>query len=226
MIYTENVTPTGLAAKLAEYIADPSTIRVNVKAHFGRAPSVEQCANLRQAAENRRRPLHHLNGDKFRNHCQRHDGPYEVDINGIDQCVTCANERRRADMERELAHLRNLQAIRAAKEAERNRLEQEKIAETLNGLREAEETESAEIIRRAAEAFGISQQMLLGERRRLYIVDARTAVVRCLRNRGWSYPRIARRLNRDHSSIINLDHTYDVRIKRNPLIALVVDRLA
>lgn len=43
-------SPISMAARLAEYISDPSTIRVRVLEHYGRAPSVERCRNLRHAA--------------------------------------------------------------------------------------------------------------------------------------------------------------------------------
>ncbi len=43
-------SPMSMAARLATYISDPSTIRVRVLEHYGRAPSVERCANLRKAA--------------------------------------------------------------------------------------------------------------------------------------------------------------------------------
>lgn len=225
MIYSENITPIGLAARLAEYISDPSTIRVRVKGHFGRAPTIEQCRNLRRAVENRR--MKHVSHaeHKFRNYCLKHDGPYEMDADGIDRCATCKQEARRAELEKELAHIRHLLAEKKRKQELANRT----IRDALDGLESIPQAEFTTVAQQVAKSLGLSMDELLGPRRNQYIVDGRAVVVRALRNRNkqrWSFPNLGRHMGRDHTTLVALDHCFNERARRNPVLADLVDMIA
>lgn len=53
--------------------------------------------------------------------------------------------------------------------------------------------------------LNVSRTRILSRERDTYLVAARSAFAKMLRERGWTYPRIGRALgNRDHSTIINL----------------------
>jgi hypothetical protein len=225
VIYAENITPTGLAARLAEYITDPSTIRARVKGHFGRAPTIEQCRNLRRAVENRR--MKHVShaDHKFRTYCAKHDGPYEMDADGIDRCSTCKQEKRRAELEKELAHIRRLLDEKERKQEEANRA----IRDALDGIDSLPRAEFNTVVQQVAKSLGLSIDELLGPRRNQYIVDGRAVVVRALRNRNkqrWSFPNLGRHMGRDHTTLVALDQGFDIRAKRNPVLAELVDMIA
>lgn len=225
MIYSENITPTGLAARLAEYIADPSTIRARVKGHFGRAPTVDQCRNLRRAVENRRMKHISNSGHKFITYCLRHDGPYEMDADGIDRCATCKQEKRRAELEKELAHIRRLLAEKKRKQE----LANQAIRDALDGLESIPQAEFNTVAEQVAKSLGLTMNELLGPRRNQYIVDGRAVVVRALRNRNkqrWSFPNLGRLMGRDHTTLVSLDQGFDERAKRNPVLAELVDMIA
>lgn len=237
MIYTENVTPTGLAARLAEYIADPSTIRARVKEHFGRAPSVDQCRNLRLAVESRK--VRHVpqSDSKFTIFCQRHEGPYELDEDGYYRCIHCKEEKRQEEKARadEAAWIdRQFAAMQAKVERERQRRLEVAEEAHRHELVAADKVLGnvgkpilfADLIVAVAAAFDMTPEDITGLKRHRIYADARTALAQILKTRGSSYPMIGRRMNRDHSSIVHLLQGYDFRAKRNPLIALVVDRLA
>jgi hypothetical protein len=225
VIYAENITPTGLAARLAEYITDPSTIRARVKGHFGRAPTIDQCRNLRRAVENRRMKHVSYAEHKFRAFCQKHDGPYEMDANGIDRCTTCKQEKRRAELEQELAHIRRLLAEKKRKQEQANRT----IRQAIDGLESIPDAEFKTVAEQVAKSLGLSVDELLGPRRNQYIVDGRAVVVRALRNRNrqlWSFPNLGRHMKRDHTTLVALDQGFDERAKRNPVLAELVDMIA
>lgn len=228
MIYAETKTPVALAAKLAEYISDPSTIRARVKDHFGRAPSVEHCRNLRQAAVSARTVESRILHDpEWRHVCAKHDGPYYYDVNGYERCQTCRDNQRREDGLRELAHLKRLIALRKERQEQQAR---QKVAAARVGLvidyGPVPKTATEILLDKIAEIFSTTVGDLKGKSRTKHLVAARTAFVRIMRLRGFSYPAIGRALGgRDHSTLINLDHSYDIRAKHNALIASTVEAL-
>ena len=233
MIYTENVTPTGLATRLAEYIADPSTIRAHVRSHFGRAPSIDIIRSIRRKVETRRERHAAYADDKFVVHCQRHSGPYELDLDGYDRCTQCRDEKRaaeqaKADQSAKMA--RQLAAMQARVARQKELSEQARLSE-LSAIGDALDRRGKpvlfqDLLDAVADAFEIDPAEITGTNRGRVYVDARAAVAYILRQRGSSFPMIGKRLNRDHSSIVHLAGGYDFRVKRNPLIALVVERLA
>lgn len=60
-----------------------------------------------------------------------------------------------------------------------------------------------DVLEAAALAHGCTVAMLRGPRRQAWLVEARRAVIAKLRAQGWSYPRIAHLLDRDHTTIIH-----------------------
>lgn len=56
----------------------------------------------------------------------------------------------------------------------------------------------------ATSMYGVTIDEVFGRSRRKSCVQARAHVARELRGMGWSYPRIARFLHRDHTTILSL----------------------
>jgi len=81
------------------------------------------------------------------------------------------------------------------------------------------------LVQCVADDFNISYGELVGDGRSRKYVEARAVVVRVLRMRGWSYPKIARLIGkRDHSTIIHAIDTFDIHAKRNPMVAKLFER--
>lgn len=82
-----------------------------------------------------------------------------------------------------------------------------------------------QLIQSVADDFGISYGELIGDGRSRIFVEARVVIIRVLRERGWSFPRIGMLLgNRDHSTIIHSFSNYDIHERRNPLVAFSYGR--
>tara|TARA_R110000868_G_scaffold252286_1_gene508935 strand:- start:341 stop:1054 length:714 start_codon:yes stop_codon:yes gene_type:complete len=237
VIEVESVTPTSMAAKLATYIADPSTIHSHVKSYFGRAPSIDKIRELRAKAEKQNARVSQYYGERYVAHCARHEGPYELEEDGYDRCIQCRKEK--ADAERAKAEeAAQLSAAidRAQRRIERDRSYRIALLEKDRGedlsyvdqvLSRAEKPILfVDTLEAVAAAFDVTPGEILGDSHERIFVDPRTALAMILHLRKSSYPQIGRKMRRDHSSIQNLVKTYDKRIKRNPLIALVVERLA
>lgn len=247
MIYHDTQSPVGLATKLATYIKDPSTIRARVMDHFGRAPTIEKIREL-QAQVNKPKPYSGSADHKFRLDCLKHDGPYEIEEDGFDRCVQCKAEKLKAEqakVEQAAAAKRQMEQFQARMERDRARRKalaeaarKQKVLEAQRQSREklkAAEQKLAsagkpilfsELITAVGCAFKLTPEDILGDKRHRVCVDARTALAKILRQRGSSYPMISRRMYRDHSTLVYLIHTYDDRVKRNPVIAAVVEQLA
>tara|TARA_R110000868_G_scaffold410473_1_gene698590 strand:+ start:924 stop:1559 length:636 start_codon:yes stop_codon:yes gene_type:complete len=211
-----------MAARLATYISDPSTIRVRVLETFGKAPSLAKCRELRARIATPKQERTSYYAERFRQKCDRHSGTYELDADGFERCVECLAEKH-LDQQRTVDRENRIErAQKAAKRVQAVRLAT--LARNLSTM--PKPVLFPDLLNGVAAAFKITPDDITGiDRRRLY-VDARAALVRILRQRGSSFPMIGKRLNRDHSSIIYLEQTFDIRAKRNPLIALVVERLA
>lgn len=62
----------------------------------------------------------------------------------------------------------------------------------------------SDLVQSVADDFGISYGELIGDMRHKTFVDARSVVGAVLKERGWSYPRMARAIGRrDHSTAMN-----------------------
>lgn len=59
------------------------------------------------------------------------------------------------------------------------------------------------IVKRASELFDVHPRDIAGGARYKFIMPARFAVWKALKDRGWSYVRIGRMFDRDHSTILH-----------------------
>lgn len=84
---------------------------------------------------------------------------------------------------------------------------------------------SAVVLKKVADALRISEAEILSGSRFAETVDARSVVAEVMLRQGMSYPRVGRRLNRDHSSIINLHRKFPNRVSRRPILAKLVDQI-
>ena len=66
--------------------------------------------------------------------------------------------------------------------------------------------------------FALPSGAIVGRGRKTVQVFARSIVVRILRDRGVSYPRIGDLLRRDHSTILNMDRKWPVYISQCPKV--------
>lgn len=82
-----------------------------------------------------------------------------------------------------------------------------------------------DFIKECATLFSIHPRDLMGNYRFAFVVRARQALYLALRKRGWSYPRIGRFLDRDHSTVIYGAKQALYRMDRDPAYAAKVDRL-
>lgn len=240
-LYGENLSPTSYAARLATYISDPSTIRARTLDYFGRAPSLDQCRNLRNVEVNKRK----LNDraykpvdERYIRHCRTHpydENEYAIDINGNEYCVACIKEKQAKDRAAELERIARWEAEHKAHEAAKERARRSTKAE-----REAEQAGliepfvggrpriASETIKTVCGLMGVSFEKVMGDNRGKRLVDARAVCVKLFRSgeRPLSYPQIARVLHKAcHSTIINLDEKFHDRAKANPRMWEVYDAL-
>lgn len=67
--------------------------------------------------------------------------------------------------------------------------------------------------------YGVTIRELKGQGRQRPLVNGRSVIAKVLRERGLSYPVIARLIGRsDHTTAMNLVETFDTRAKYNPEI--------
>lgn len=84
---------------------------------------------------------------------------------------------------------------------------------------------AAEIIAEAGKAFGLTYTGMIGRSRERKFVIARAAATLALRDRGMSYPQIAKRIGgRDHSTIIHYVKAHSSKLA-DPDFAALVERL-
>jgi chromosomal replication initiator protein len=222
MIDFYNTTPESYAKRIAKHISDPSTIRARTADQFGRhrAPSIEQCRLWREKAVYR--PVRRHEKPFLCGHERTFDNSHELS-SGKETCLAChraAQEKRRAEQEAArarkdvLAEEARIAAYRAAVAAKRACIEPIENRAMPN-----------EIMTAVASAFAITLGELKGEARAKLYVSARTVAAKLLREEGSSYPMVARRMNRDHSSIINLLNKWDKRVAKYPYMLTVYEAL-
>lgn len=212
MIDHDRMTPESYARKLAAYISDPSTIRVRTIDYFGKAPSLQKCAELRRMA------LHPSSSDERRMARMREYNPFDCGHNkdasntlirdGREECKKCRRE---------------LEATATRRHKERlRRMARGKPALAISD----QPLFSSDIIKAVANAFLIEPEDILSPSRQIHHVCARSVAAMLFRERGQSLPQIAQRLNRKcHSTIKNLVDTFDARCRQYPEIKQAYERL-
>jgi hypothetical protein len=222
MIDFDYTTPENYAKRIARHISDPSTIWARTADQFGRhrAPSLEQCREWRAKHERKCVPA------KPRPFpCGHPRDPMNIIeySDSKEKCLACYNAKAtereavlRAARERKhkLAEEARIAALRAAMAAQRACIEP--IENHASGM---------EVLAGAAKAFQITLGELLGEARSPLYVSARAVAARLLQDGGASFPMIGRRMNRDHSSIVNLLAKWDQRVAKYPYMLTVYEAL-
>lgn len=230
----EHFSPISYAAQLASYISDPSTIRARVLDEYGRAPTIEQCRNLRaqkvreKEVINRRRIGGKRFAATFRCGHPQTDANTVIGMNGNDRCASCEKRKIAAEKKRQ-EEREAVERARAAQEAAEREAKRVKIEQALNRLVKKVPAERPRIgtalLGKVADFFGLTPADLIGKRKFDILVDARTVFALIMRERGLSYPQIGRFMERDHSTVINLTRKAAKRIERNPLILVALERL-
>ena len=228
----EPASPLSMANHLASYISDPSTIRVRVMEHFGRAPSLDQCRNLRQKKLNEAKQAAHGQNVRFR--ALFRCGHPESDDNlllcsdGIDRCKMCADARQSEAEKRERARQERLRITIAKERAEREAINH-KIEDAIALIVQQKPVQrsrfSTETLAGVARRFMLTVADLKGRDKHDIFVDARCAFALIMKERGASYPQIGRWINRDHSTVVNLIRKAPKRCARNPMILQAVAEL-
>lgn len=181
--------PASYVSQLARYIRDPSTIRARCMNEWGRAPSINEIRVL-MANEERKRSTYRREWEKL--------GEDEADEN--DFCVRptpFAVSEQLAAVHRAANTLPfDAQAIIAAPSSN-------------DGMAFLN---SATIIAKVARIMKVTPDDIAGPSRKARIVSARKVVTYILRQRGWSFPKIATRLNRsDHTSAVHYFKSFEAK---------------
>lgn len=211
--------PVELAAHLATYIGDPTAIRARTMDHFGRAPTVEQCRNLRNAylerMEKARKalPCSERYG-RFRCGHDQTDENTALMENGNGVCLTC------------------LEVAEAKKKATAKRLEYKAPVKLFPSwyappiVTGARPRVTSETLKLVAACFKMSVGELIGSGRSRQYIVARTIAVMLFRQSGASYPQIGRWLGgRDHTTIINMTKRWHDFCKADPSLKVLFQSL-
>lgn len=195
-------SPVSMAARLAEYISDPSTIRVRVMDHFGRAPSVDRCRQLRTAALRRR--------EEERQVLARRTVDYKIGVTlgcghpNTDEnitwhgertvCLTCEKARIEAARKRWATRMRVKADLVTAEHRERPQYD-------------AILSPSQRVLKAACHEFQVPHEALIGPSRDRGLANARFAVALVLREADpfkYTTPVIAAVVQRkDHTTILH-----------------------
>lgn len=81
------------------------------------------------------------------------------------------------------------------------------------------------IVKRASELFDVHPKDIVGCARYQFIMPARFAVWKALKGRGWSYVRIGRMFDRDHSTILHGVRKADYLAERDADYAQKIEEL-
>lgn len=85
---------------------------------------------------------------------------------------------------------------------------------------------AGDLVKATAAVCGLTYNDLVGKGRSREFTHARAIVIRILRNRGWSYPRIGKQLgDRDHTTIMHSYESWAVYVRLDPSVAEIHDKL-
>lgn len=82
-----------------------------------------------------------------------------------------------------------------------------------------------DVIDKASELFLVHRRDILGPYRYSFLMPARFALCKALRERGMSYPHIGRVMNRDHSTVIHAVERAEYTMERDPSYAAKIQTL-
>lgn len=190
--------PRNYASQLARYIRDASKVRALTMNEWGRAPSLEECRELIADA-----------------HAQR--AAYRAESERLGEC------------DRDEAHFRPaptstaLDMQRSVESAEANRIELPDLSadDVPTDVRPFFIDDAVEAI---ARAMKVTVADIMGPDRAKVFMQARQVAYWVLHQRGQSTAQIGRRLNRDHSSVINSLRRYETHA--TPRMRLVAEWFA
>lgn len=83
----------------------------------------------------------------------------------------------------------------------------------------------ARLLNKASELFDVHKRDLNSRVRYGFIMPARFAMYKALRERGWSYPRIGKLFDKDHSTIIHGVKRAEYLMERDASYAAKIDEL-
>lgn len=190
-------TPRTYAAHLATYIASPTKIEAFTRIEFGKAPPLHEIAEMRVQVERSRKPFKNARREL-----------YEVE--------------RGAAMKPHLPKRAKSKRDGTPKEP-KPRAPYRAPVSVWCGVPVPQV--ARELIAEVAADFDIAVDEIVGVRRNLDKVHARSVVVRLLKERGWSLPRIGAVLGgRDHSTIINLYDKRDIYAARDARVSASYER--
>lgn len=82
-----------------------------------------------------------------------------------------------------------------------------------------------ELVAAVSRDFGLTARVVIGDGRAAELVHARAVVARIMKDRGASYPVIARTIGRhDHSTSIHAVRMFPVYLRLNPKVGAVYER--
>lgn len=84
---------------------------------------------------------------------------------------------------------------------------------------------TTEVVEEASRLFHVHKRDIVGPYRFTFLMPARFALCKALRERGLSYPHIGRIMNRDHSTVIYAAGRAEYMMERDPHYADKVNRL-
>jgi hypothetical protein len=221
MIDYDYSTPASYAKYLASYISDPSTIRARTLGYFGKAPTLEQCRELREKIA--WKPVGRKEKPFDCGHIRTAENTFEYS-DGKEKCLTCYNARlAERTAAQEAARSRKARLAQAALEdAERAK----KAALEANMLPIENHALPGDIMHSVAVAFNITVRELRGEGRSSLYLNARAVAIKLMRENGTGFPAIARRLQKGcHSTICHSYKTWDERAVKHPYVLAVYEAL-
>lgn len=219
----EFATPISMAAHLAGYISDPSTIRVRVLSEFGRAPSVDQCRNLVNEKRRKRAEQPKRCNDRYYSRFKcghpRADENTVLGDDGVERCGQCEEVRQEQAKQAELERIRRWKAYHLSR-----KLRQERLSGMVTRpTQKAEEKIVSGVMGDVLTLLNAE----LDKRRTIHSADIKSVAAMLLRKRGMSFPMIARQLGyKDHTSVIHLCKTFPKRAERNPKLLEVLGILS
>jgi len=218
------------AKALARYISDPSTIRARTLDHWGRAPTVDQCRNLRHAQEETR--------NRFRKSCDKratelvdrrlsdetkfqcgHPRTMEnTELSGENEkCRKCQNAKREALATRMLTQAEALEAQASGPECQL----------AAGDMRFAHHLSAkARVLALAAHINNMSVADILSKSRFRQHVRARWQVMLALRSVNMSLPVIVEAVGiKDHTTAVYAMRQGAILLAEDEAFAASVDRL-